>query len=79
MSPNFYKVSESLSSLDDNELEELFKLIQIIQIERENKIKANALEELVNSIKTIENRYNVFFTYNWERIFPTEIECEFNE
>ena len=79
MSPNFYKVSESLSSLDDNELEELFKLIQIIQIERENKIKADALEELLNSIKIIENRYNVFFTYGCERIFPTEIECELNE
>lgn len=79
MSPNFYKISESLSSLDDNELEELFKLIQIIQIEREDRLKANALEELADAIKIIENRYNVFFTYNWERISPDEFDCECNK
>lgn len=79
MSPNFYKVSESLSSLNSYELEELFNLIQITMIERKDRLKADALEELAKCIKDIENKYNVFFIYNWERILPTEIECEFNE
>ena len=79
MNPNFYKISESISSLNDDELEELFNLIQT---EKEDRLIANAhsaLEELVKCIKEIENKYNVYFTYNWDRIYPDEIECENNE
>lgn len=79
MSPTFHEISESLLSLDDNELEELVKLIQLEKEDRLKTITDNALEELVRCINSIEDKYNVYFTYGWERIYPTEIECEFNE